>query len=263
MNKILYNIRTMILGAIKEELPGVSADDLEGGGKVFYMNGKNGTEYDWFVNEHLPSFMVFYNDEENLDAAKALVYTDGNMSIYLFDNKGKDLKKEVRTILDADGDELLRLAVCLRLAADEKRVWDTAIDELESEYEPDTEAVSEFVKLREYCEPSIRRKALMSQLCVVSKKVSRDGWKVGFMLREEPGDDEDSGWQFFAGDEDDEFTKNIENLELCPVYSITGIDPALISYIESPAGTRLVRISPEEFEEDRDQPAYMEKWKTE
>lgn len=32
------------------------------------MNGKNGTEFDWFVNEHLPSFMVFYDNEEKLGA---------------------------------------------------------------------------------------------------------------------------------------------------------------------------------------------------
>ena len=67
----------------------------------------------------------------------------------------------------------------------------------------------------------------MGKLCIVSKKVTRDSWKVGFMLREELNDDEDSGWQFFAGDED----------------------------------TRLIRKSSEEFEEDRNQPAFMEKWR--
>ena len=54
-----------------------SFSELEEDGKVYYMNGKNGTEYDWFVNEHLPSFMVFYNDRQNLCAVKATVYTDG------------------------------------------------------------------------------------------------------------------------------------------------------------------------------------------
>ena len=41
-------------------------------------------DFSSFVNEHLPSFMVFYDDEENLGAAKASVYTDGGMIIYLF-----------------------------------------------------------------------------------------------------------------------------------------------------------------------------------
>ena len=97
MNRILDDIQSLIQKAIKENLPDISCDDLEEGGKVYYMNGKNGTEFDWFVNEHLPSFMVFYDDEENLGAAKASVYTDGGMIIYLFDDHGRNMKKEVKT----------------------------------------------------------------------------------------------------------------------------------------------------------------------
>ncbi len=43
------------------------------------------------------------------------------------------------------------------------------------------------------------------------------------MLREELHDYEDSGWQFFAGDEDDEYINNVEHVELCRVYSIAVI----------------------------------------
>lgn len=261
MNRILDDIQAKIRDAIKENMSEVSPDELEEGGKIYYMNGKNGTEFDWFVNEHLPSFMAFYNDDENLGAVKADVYADGGMLIYLFDDHGRNMKQEVRTSLDADKSEILGLAAYLRLAADEKRVWDAAIDRLDSDITVDEGAVAEFLALREYCEPSIRRKALMGKLCVVSKKVTGEGWKVGFMIREEPGDDMDSGWQLFAGDEDDEYTNNIENIELRPLYTITGIDPALMTYIESPEGTRLVRVSPQEFEEDRGQPSFMEKWK--
>ncbi len=81
------------------------------------------------------------------------------------------------------------------------------------------------------------------------------------MVREEPGDDEDSGWQFYAGDEDDEYTNDVQNIELCRLYSVTGIDPAFTDHLESPVGTRLVRISSDGFEEDKNQPAFMEKWK--
>ncbi len=54
---------------------------------------------------------------------------------------------------------------------------------------------------------------------------------------------------------------NVEHVELCKVYSIAGIDPADINHIDSPVGTRLIRKSSEEFEEDRNQPAFMEKWR--
>ncbi|MBQ4486756.1 MAG: DUF2185 domain-containing protein [Oscillospiraceae bacterium] len=260
MDKILQEIQSKIQTAIRDNMPEISADELEEGGKVYYMNGKNGTEFDWFVNEHLPSFMVFYDDEENLGAAKASVYTDGGMIIYLFDDHGRNMKKEVKTFLDISEAEILRLAAYLRLAGDEKKVWDAALDRLD-DITVDEAAVSEFMELKKYCEPSIRRKELMGKFCVVSKKVTREGWKVGFMLREDPADDEDSGWQLFAGDEDDEYTNNIDNVELCPLYSITGIDPALMGYIESPAGTSLVRVSSDKFEADKGQPVFMEKWK--
>lgn len=77
MYRIINDIQTIIKNAMSENLPEVSPDALEENGKIYYMNGKNGTEYDWFVNDHLPPFMVFYNDEKNLGAVKATVYTDG------------------------------------------------------------------------------------------------------------------------------------------------------------------------------------------
>ncbi len=261
MHKILNEIQTKIQNAIKENMPELSLDALEENGKVFYMNGKNGTEYDWFVNGHLPSFMVFYDDENNLGAAKATVYDDGGINIYLFDENGDHLAKEVQTGLDIDEADLLKLAVCLRRNADDKKIWDAAIDGIESDELPDEDTIAEFLDHRKYCEPSIRRKEIMGKLCVVSKKVTREGWKVGFMLREELQDDEDSGWQFFAGDEDDDYINDVDHVELCKVYSIAGIDPAVMNHIDSPVGTRLIRKSSGEFEEDKNQPAFMEKWK--
>ena len=49
-------------------------DFLEENGTVYYMNGKNGTEFDWHVNDRLSDFMVFYDDEDKLGAVKASVY---------------------------------------------------------------------------------------------------------------------------------------------------------------------------------------------
>ena len=260
MDPILKNIETIMTGAIKEYLPELSFGDLEEGGKVYYMNGKNGTEFDWFVNEHLPSFMIFYNDKENLGAAKATVYFDGAVLLYLFDDNGKHMFKEEKTSLDVSESDLLKLAVYLRCNADDKRVWDSAIDLIGSDVDPDEAAVNEFLKNRKYYEPSIRRKEILGKLCVVSKKVTREGWKVGFMMREDPNDDEDSGWQFYAGDEDDEYLDDYKNIELCMVNSIAGIDPAIMNHIDSPVGARFVRVSSEEFEEDKNQKSHMEKW---
>lgn len=70
MNRILNEIKQIIKQNISKYLSKVQLSDLEENGAVYYMNGKNGTEFDWYVNDHLPSFMVFYNDEQNLGAVK-------------------------------------------------------------------------------------------------------------------------------------------------------------------------------------------------
>lgn len=48
MHRIINDIQIIIENAMKENLPEVSSDALEENGKVYYMNGKNGTEFDWF-----------------------------------------------------------------------------------------------------------------------------------------------------------------------------------------------------------------------
>ena len=64
-----------------------------------------------------------------------------------------------------------------------------------------------------------------------------------------------------AGDEDDDYLNDVANVELCAVNSIVNIDPTIMKYIDSPVGARFVRISSDEFEEDRNQKSFMEKWK--
>ena len=49
MNRILNEIKEIIKQNINEYLPEVKSSDLEENGTVYYMNGKNGTEFDWYV----------------------------------------------------------------------------------------------------------------------------------------------------------------------------------------------------------------------
>lgn len=261
MNKILYEIQLKIQKTLKEYLPEVSVEDLEEAGKIYYMNGKNGTEFDWFVNEHFSNFMVFYNDESNMGAIKATVYTDGVMVIYVYGDHGKELINKVDTCLDVEDSELLALAVNMRMNFDDKKVFDASIDKIDVDLIPNQKNIEEFLEHKSFYEPSIIRRDLMDKLCVVSKKVTRDGWKVGYMLRDNLRDEQDSGWQFFAGDESDEYINDVNNVELCIVGSIIGIDPILMNYIDSPVGTSFVRISSSEFEAENNQTSYMEKWK--
>ena len=63
MNKILTELKKIMTDSIKEYLPEVSFDLLEDNGAVFYMNGKNGTEFDWFVNDKISDFNHDFNSK--------------------------------------------------------------------------------------------------------------------------------------------------------------------------------------------------------
>ena len=262
MNRILSEIVSAIKDEISKNLPDVKQSDLESDGAVFYMNGKNGTEFDWFVNEHLPSFRVFYDNEEKLGAAKADVYDKGDIMLYLYDDGGKHLAKEIPVTLDISDEDLLALAVILRNNADENNIWNADVESILTDADPTEDEVRTFLDHRQYCEPSINRKRLMSKYAFVSKRIIEDGWKVGYMRRSEATEDEDSGWEFYSGDEDDEYLNDDENCVCYPVHVIVSIDPVLMEYIETPAEVSFVRVSSDAFEEDNGQEIFTEQWKT-
>lgn len=72
MNRILNKVKEIIDSNRELYLPHVKMSDLENDGEIYYMNGKDGTEFDWYVNDKLPPFMVFYNDEANLGRNKII-----------------------------------------------------------------------------------------------------------------------------------------------------------------------------------------------
>ena len=79
-------------------------------------------------------------------------------------------------------------------------------------------------------------------VCVATNKVMVDGMKVGFMYREEPGDDIDSGWRFFSGTEDEEYVDDPDNSGIYDVESVILHDNAVKQYIKSPIGSEFERV---------------------
>ncbi len=250
MNKIFGQVQGFMLKALEENLPSVKMSDLEKDGAVFYMNGKNGTEFDWYVNDHLPCFFIFYNDKENLGAVKATLYTDCGLSIYVYGDRGHAEPVEMNYTVDADEKELLNLAVLLAKNADAKKVWDDDIRKLDCEGIPDEESVKVFLSIKDAFEPMVERKNMMSQIVMVSKKVREGGYKIGYGTRDEPVDDRDSGWFFSVGDETDEYINDTGNIEIWSVNSALMYEPALMEFITEPYGTAIVRVSSDKFEPD-------------
>lgn len=97
--------------------------------------------------------------------------------------------------------------------------------------------------------------------CIASDKITKDGWKVGFMYRDTPSKGfPDSGWRFFKGDEDEEYSNNPDNHHIFALNTICNFDKAIIPYLDSPVGTFLIRTPDHRFiVDDQTKPIFMEK----
>lgn len=260
MNRILFEIKKIMIDSVEKHMPDISFDDLEDNGAVFYMNGKNGTEFDWYVNNKISDFMMFYNDKDNMGAIKATLYNNGAVLIYVYGERGKTLIQEIESCVDVTEDEVLSLAIVLRNEADDKRIWDADIEKIDTDSEPNTAKINEFLSNAHYYDEMKERKALLGQFAYVSKKIMDEGWKIGYMSRDEAVREHDSGWSFMAGNEADEYIEDYRNIQLMSVHEVMQYDKAIWKYITSPVGTRLIRISPDEFEVDHNnKEIYMEK----
>ncbi|MDP4201726.1 MAG: DUF2185 domain-containing protein [Bacteroidota bacterium] len=78
--------------------------------------------------------------------------------------------------------------------------------------------------------------------CFATDKITVEGMKVGYMYREEPEDEADSGWRFFSGTETQEYVDNSENTMFYDVNTIANYDRAIIPYLESSYGSEFERI---------------------
>ena len=260
MNKALSEIKEMINKSINEYLPDVQSGDLEENGSIYYMNGKNGTEFDWYVNEHISDFMVFYNDEKNLGAVKLTLYIDGKVLILIYGDKGNTLAQKIETSISITEQKMLTLATILKKGADDKRIFDKGIDKIDSDINVSADDIAAFQNNEKSYAKIIERKRLLNLNAIVSAKIMREGYKVGYMLRFEPRDGDDSGWQLLAGNEEDNYLNDVKNISLVPLGYICNLDPDILKYIDYPIGTELIRVSSHEFEVDkRNKKIFVEK----
>ncbi len=260
MNNILKEIKKLIDENIKKYLPEVRKSDLEENGNIYYMNGKNGTEFDWYVNDKISDFMVFYNDEKNLGAVKLTIYNNGSVLLYIYGDRGNKIVKEIKTSIGVLENKIFNLAVMLKNQADDNRIWDASIEKINTDIKITDEKISEFKNNENYYNDLKKRKEIFNLMAYVSKKIIEEGWKVGYMCREEPLNDNDSGWCFMVGNEDDKYMSDYKNIALLSIYELSKIDTDILNYINSPVGTKLIRISSNEFEIDnKNKKIYIEK----
>lgn len=76
--------------------------------------------------------------------------------------------------------------------------------------------------------------------CIVSNRISVDGENVGYCYRQkEKLGKNDSGWRFFAGDEDETYLKNPENFGVYKLSIVCNLDKNVREILKSPYGTEL------------------------
>lgn len=261
MNKIFNKIRKIVDKNMALYLPHVKSSDLENNGAIFYMNAQNGTEFDWFINDRLPFFMVFYNDKDNLGAVKLTLCNTGKVQVYLYGEKGRKLVKIETEHLDIDKIDMLKLAAALTQQADDKKIWNGNIENIHVDTEITDDELQEFSAREKNHAVMKNRMNICNLSAVVSKKIIEEGWKVGYMERNEPHDKDDSGWFFASGNEDDQYLSDPKNLMLLVVGMVwQQLDRDIFKYIDMPVGTKLIRISSNEFEIDKnDREIYMTK----
>ena len=77
--------------------------------------------------------------------------------------------------------------------------------------------------------------------CIATDKIVVDGMRVGFMYREPPDHEADSGWRFLSGVEPEEYMNDPANYGVYDVNTIANYDPEIILFLDSPDGVAFER----------------------
>lgn len=78
--------------------------------------------------------------------------------------------------------------------------------------------------------------------CLATDRITVEGRKVGYMYREKPAFSQDTGWRFFAGDEDQKYIDDLQNSSVYAVNTIANYDPDIIPYLFTPAPCAFEKI---------------------
>ena len=96
---------------------------------------------------------------------------------------------------------------------------------------------------------------------ILSDKITKEGFKVGYMYREQPSNDKpDSGWRFMAGNEDNEYMNNSNNHHIFAINTICNYDRNIVPYLKSKIGSVYIRVNSNKFEiDDGTKPIFVER----
>lgn len=73
-------------------------------------------------------------------------------------------------------------------------------------------------------------------MCFATRRIMNDGQRIGYLYREEPDRDEDSGWRFMCGDESQEYMDDSGNISLVSLGAVLREDDGILELLEAPVG---------------------------
>lgn len=122
------------------------------------------------------------------------------------------------------------------------------------------ESVCRYLSVKDFAIPTGRLRPLLRGWdgptgCIATDRILVDGCPVGYMYREEPDYDGDSGWRFLAGDESDEYLQDLHNSDFYDLNTLCNYDAEIMPFLTAPVGAayerdldgRLVRLEEEDL----------------
>jgi hypothetical protein len=95
----------------------------------------------------------------------------------------------------------------------------------------------------------LRKLAMLARGAVVSRAIVDDDEPIRFSQRDEPRNERDSGWMFFAGTESEEYVNDPDNLAIVQLGTLIERFPALEETLTAPVGARF-RLEGDRYVDD-------------
>ena len=127
-DRVKQQVLDYIKSNIRDRFPEITDDMLIENGTVFYMNGNDGTGFDFSMNDRTCELMSFYKSS-NYGFFKIFVTISGLIDgyAYLEEGHGEAIHLEPKNVGEKEAKEFAR---ALQLYADNLKKWDCNIEDI-------------------------------------------------------------------------------------------------------------------------------------
>ena len=122
LNKVIKYAKN----AREKYMPNVKDEELCDNGAFYYMNGNDGTDFDWECNGRVCEIMQFYKSTE-YGLLKVYPHADGYIRGYIYGDEGRGEAIEIEPEYIGEEDAEL-IKDCLQYNFDDHNIWDSVIE---------------------------------------------------------------------------------------------------------------------------------------